>query len=80
MFTELFLRIFIIYFSRKNAFLFPERNDPSKVTTPCKGERAPKNANSESNEGPRYFRTFTVVFENDDWSKISARITCQTME
>ena len=34
-------------------FLFPESNDPPKVTTP-------KAANSESNEG-RYYRNSTVV-------------------
>ena len=39
-------------------FLFPESNDPPKITTPLK-LRPPKAANSESNEG-RYYRNSTV--------------------
>ena len=41
-------------------FLFPESNDPPKITTPLK-LRPPKAANSESNEG-RYYRNSTVSF------------------
>ena len=39
-------------------FLFPESNDPPKITTPQK-LRPPKAANSESNEG-RYYQNSTV--------------------
>ena len=42
-------------------FLFPEGNDPPKVTTPLK-LRPPKDANSESNEG-RYYRNSTVCIQ-----------------
>ena len=41
-------------------FLFPESNDPPKITTPPLKLRPPKAVNSESNEG-RYYRNSTVT-------------------